>query len=247
MTKAEARKQIQNLVINTMALLDPTKINAKKYQDMFGSMSDQQFAKWANDFFNDENSNYRLDIEEFGDSSRVLKFENVDKAAKFIKIPLFEYVYTPHASADPNNPIRSKQRVLVGYLNIKRVQQLGTKKTGLTLSDNDRDESTGRLKGDSKGGVMTSIENEVLAGMGADKVMSEFLGARADNVEEYNQMIQSISETGSVKLDDIKTGIYDKPSLLRADIYFMCMGIKTDLVSEAYYSIDKVRSMMGRE
>jgi hypothetical protein len=94
---------------------------------------------------------------------------------------------------------------------------------------------------------MTSIENEVLAGMGADKVMSEFLGARADNVEEYNQMIHSISETGSVSLDDIKTGIYEKPSLLRADIYFMCMGIKTDLVSDAYYSIGKVRSMMGRE
>lgn len=242
----DKRKKIQDLIVNTMALLDPTKINAKKYLDMFNGMSDQQFSKWANDFFGDEKSNFRLDIEEFN-SERVLKFENVDKAAKFINIPLFEYIYTPHVSADPKNPIRSKQPVLVGYLNTKRVQQLGTKKTGLTLSDTDRDESTGRLKGDSKGGVMTSIENEVLAGMGADQVMSEFLGARADNVEEYNQMIQAISETGSVKLEDVKTGIYDKPSLLRADIYFMLMGIKTDLVSEAYYSIDKVRSMMGRE
>jgi len=243
----DKRKRIQEMVIQTMALLDPTKINAKKYSDMFNGMSDQEFSKWITEFLEDEKSNFRLDIEEFGDGSRVLKFENVDKAAKYLNIPLFEHIYVPHNSTDPTRPIRSKQPVLVGYLNVKRVQQLVTKKTGLTMSDTDRDESTGRLKGDSKGGVMTAIENEVLAGMGAKDVMSEFLGTRADNVQEYNAMLQQIAETGSVKLEDCKTGIYDKPSLLRADIYFMCMGIKTDIVSEAYYSIDKVRSMMGRE
>lgn len=241
------RKQIQDLVVKTMQLMDPTGINAKKYFQMFNGMSDPQFKKWMDDFLKDEKSNFRLDIEEFGDGSRVLKFENVDKAAKFLGVPLFEYIYIPHNSSDPNHPIRSKQPVLVGYLNIKRVQQLVTKKTGLTKDDHDRDESTGRLKGDSKGGCSTSIENEVLAGMGAESVMSEFLGARADNVEEYDLMLQQIAETGNCRLEDCKTGIYDKPSILKTDVYFMCMGIKTDIVSEAYYSIDKVRSMMGRE
>ena len=243
----DKRKKIQDLIVQTMALLDPTKINANKYQKMFDGMSDQQFTKWIEAFLADPKSNFRLDIEEFGDGSRVLKFENVDKAAKFLKIPLFEHIFVPHISADPNNPVRSKQPVLVGYLNVKRVQQLVTKKTGLTLDDKDRDETTGRLKGDSKGGQMTAIENEVLAGMGATDVMSELLGARADNVEEYNNMLQEIAETGSCKLEDCKTGMYDKPSLLLADVYFMCMGIKTDLISESYYSIDRVRSAMGRD
>lgn len=243
----DKRRNIQELVVKTMQLIDPTGINAKKYLVMFNEMSDSQFSKWITDFLNDEKSNFRLDIEEFGDGSRVLKFENVDKAAKFLNIPLFEHVYIPHISADPNHPIRTKQPVLVGYLNIKRVQQLVTKKTGLTLSDTDRDDLSGVLKGDAKGGCMTAIENEVLAGMGADQVMSEFLGSRAENVVEYDNMIQSIAETGKVRLEDIKTGVYDKPSLLLSDIYFMCMGIKTDIVSEAYYSIDQVRSIMGRE
>ena len=241
------RKKIQDTVIQTMALLDPTKINATKYQTFFNGMSDQQFKQWIEKFLADEKSNFRLDIEEFGDGSRVLKFENVTKAAEYLKIPLFEYIYVPHNSADPEHPIRSKQPVLVGYLNVKRVQQLVTKKTGLTLDDKDRDEATGRLKGDSKGGMMTAIENEVLAGMGATDVMSDLLGARADNVEEYNNMLKEIAETGNCKLEDCKTGIYDKPSLLHADIFFMCMGIKTDLISESYYSIDKVRSVIGRD
>jgi hypothetical protein len=242
------RKKIQDKVIEIMSLMDPTQINAKKYASMFNGMSDQQFSKWITDFLKDEKSNFRLDIEEFGSNgSRVLKFENVTKAAEALQVPLFEYVYMPHISANPKNPIRTKQKVLVGYLNIKRVQQFVTKKTGLTMSDSNRDEITGRLKGKSKGGVSTAIENEVLAGMGADQVMSEFLGSRADNVQEYDAMLQSIAERGNVKLEDIKTTTFDKPSLLLADTYLMCMGLKTDLVSEAYYSIDKIRAAMGRE
>ena len=59
-------------------------------------------------------------------------------------------------------------------------------------------------------------------------------------------MISSISETGSVRLADIKTNIYDKPTLLKADLMLMAMGLKTDLISESYYSIDKVKAAMDK-
>lgn len=240
----EKRKKIEFKVIQTMNLMDPTGINAKKYQAMFASMSDVQFTNWITKFLADDKSNFRLDIEEFGDGSRVLKYENIDKAAKFLNIPLYEYVYIPHLSSDPNRPVRTKQPVLVGYLNIKRVQQLVSKKTGLALDDKKRDEETGQLRGDSKAGTMTAIENELLAGMGATNVLSEICGARADNVAEYDNMLEEISSTGSVKLSDIKTNQFDKPSLLQADLYFKLMGFKTDIVSPSYYSVDKIRAAM---
>ena len=56
----------------------------------------------------------------------------------------------------------------------------------------------------------------------------------------------SIAETGNVRLADIKTNVYDKPTLLQADLYFMAMGLKTDIISESYYSVDKVRQAMGK-
>lgn len=174
-----------------------------------------------------------------------MKFENVEKAANFIGVPLFEYVYMPHLSSNKNRPIRTKQPVLTGYLNIKRVQQLATKKTGLSTSDTDRDEMTNKVKGESKGGTMTGIENELLMGVNATDILSEFVGARADNITEYNNMLSAIAETGSVRLEDIKTNVYDKPSLLQTDLYLMAMGLKTDIVSESYYSIDKVRQAMN--
>lgn len=241
----DKRKKIENLIDQTLKLMDPTGINAKKYRNMFQVMSDQQFSKWITAFLADDKSNIRLDIEEFGDGSRSLKFENVEKAADNLGVKLFEYVYLPHVSSNPNRPIRTKQPVLVGWMNIKRPQQLVTKKTGLSLSDDNRDDMTGAAKGDSKGGTTTGIENELLAGVGGEVILSEISGARGDNIKEYDNMLKSIAENGSVRLADIKTNAYDKPTLLAADMYFMAMGLKTDLISESYYSIEKVKAAMN--
>lgn len=242
----DKRKKIEELINSVMMAMDPTGINAKKYRDMFHPMSDNEFSKWITSFLSDDKSNFRLDIEEFGDGSRRLKFENIEKAAELLGVKLFEYVYLPHVSSDPNRPVRTKRPVLVGNLNIKRVQQLATKKTDLALSDTNRDELTGTAKGESKAGTMTGIENELLIGVGAEDILSEIIGARADNSAEYDNMLMSIAETGNVKLSDIKTSVYDKPTLLQADLYFMAMGLKTDIISETYYSIDKVRQAMGK-
>jgi hypothetical protein len=239
------RQSIETLIIRTMNAMDPSGVNGNKYLTMFKGMSDEQFRKWITEFLKDDKANFRFDIEEFGPENRKLKYENIVKAANVLNIKLFEYVYTPHVSQDPNRPIRTRQPVLVGYLNIKRPQQLVTKKTGLSLTDTDRDEITGTAKGDSKGGTTTSIENELLAGVGADEVISEISGARGDNAMEYDNMIASIAETGSVKLSDIKTSAYDKPSLMKTDIFLRAMGYKTDIISESYYSIDKVRAALN--
>ena len=243
----DKRKKIEELIDKTLTLMDPSGINAKKYRNMFQKMSDKQFSDWITRFLADDKSNIRVDIEEFGDSSRKLNYEDIEKAANFLGIKLFEYVYLPHVSSNPNRPIRTKQPVLVGWLNIKRTQQFVTKKTGLATSDDNRDDLTGAAKGDSKGGTTTGIENELLAGVGGDAILSEISGARGDNVREYDNMLKAISENGSVRLADIKTNLYDKPSLIAADMYFMAMGLKTDLISESYYSIEHVKSAMGED
>lgn len=240
----DKRKKIQDLIDQVLKAMDISGVNAEKYRKMFQVMSDEQFSQWITKFLADPKSNIRVDIEEFGSESRKLKFENIEKAADILGIKLFEYVYMPHLSADPNRPVRTKEPVLVGYLNIKRPQQMVMKKTGLALSDTNRDEQTGAMKGDSKGGTTTGVENELLAGAGADVILSEISGARGDNVTEYDNMLDAISRTGSVKLEDIKTGVYDKPTLMQTDLFLKAMGVKTDLISESYYSIERLHANM---
>lgn len=235
------RGQIETLIYRTMNALDPSGSNTGKYKAMFSKMNDTAFSKWVTQFLADPKANIRLDIEEF-DKSKTLKYENVEKAAKQMNLDLYEYVYLPHVSSNPQRPVRTRTPVLVGYLNIKTVQQLQTKKSTGVINDLDRDDLTGIAKGESKGGTFSGIENEILIGIGADNVLSEVCGVRGDNMVEYENMLEKISETGSCSLKDIKTNALDKPTLLKTDLFLKAMGIKTDIVSEAYYNTGLLRA-----
>lgn len=240
------RLQIESLVYRTMNALDPSGSNTEKYKAMFSKMNDAEFSKWVTQFLADPKANIRLDIEEF-DKSKTLKYENIEKAAKQMNLDLYEYVYIPHVSSNPNRPVRTRTPVLVGYLNIKTVQQLQTKKSTGVINDLDRDDLTGIAKGESKGGTFSGIENEILIGLGADNVLSEVCGVRGDNMVEYENMLEEISETGSCSLKDIKTNSLDKPTLLKTDLFLKAMGIKTDIVSEAYYNTGLLRAQFTED
>lgn len=237
----DKRKRMTSLIDTILTDMDPSGVNASKYRKMFQTMSDKQFSDWANEFFSNPKTRIRFDIEEFNEK-RSLKYENVEKASKDLKVPLFEYVYIPHVSSNKKRPVRTKTRVLVGYLNIKRVQQLQQKKSTGIITDTDRDEITGIAKGDAKGGRQTGVENQILMGLGGDIILSEIVGTRGDNAVEYDNMLSQIAETGSCRLENIKTSTLDKPTLLKTDLYLKAMGIKTDIVSEAYINLAEIRT-----
>ena len=218
------RLQIETLIFRTLNLMDPSGENTNKYKALFQSMNDAKFSQWVTQFLADPKANIRLDIEEY-DKRKTLKYENVEKAADAMNLKLYEYVYLPHVSSNPNRPIRTRTPVLVGYLNIKTVQQLQTKKSTGVINDLDRDDLTGIAKGESKGGTFSGIENEILIGIGADNVLSEICGVRGDNMIEYENMLEKISESGSCKLGDIKTNSLDKPTLLKTVLFLIAMGI----------------------
>ena len=76
----DKRKEIETLIDDVLSAMDPTGINPRKYKDMFQVMSDAAFSDWITKFLADPKSNIRYDIEEFGDGSRSLKYENIEKA-----------------------------------------------------------------------------------------------------------------------------------------------------------------------
>ena len=107
----EKRKQIQTLIDEVLKTLDPSDANAAKYRQMFQVMSDEQFADWITKFLADPKSNFRVDIEEFGSTERRIMYANVERAAEKLNLNLFEYVYLPHISGNPNRPVRTRQPI----------------------------------------------------------------------------------------------------------------------------------------
>lgn len=106
------RKKMEKLVIDTMMLLDPSGTNSEKYRQKFKAMNDKQFDTYFKNIFNkDTNDHLVLDIVEY---ERDLRIENVEKAADFLGVPLFEYVVMPFVNNDTENPVVSQFKVPVG-------------------------------------------------------------------------------------------------------------------------------------
>jgi hypothetical protein len=225
----DKRKQMETLVYDVFDALDPTKTNSNKYKDIFSEMSDNQFDTFFKDFFKDPNQYLILDTVDY---ERDLRIENVEKAAKVLNVPLFEKVVQPYINMDNDHPIISKYPVPVGYVHIKRVQQILSKKNTTSTDISSRSAMTGQVVGKDKNARDSDTENFALVTLNAENTLREFMGPRSDDLVMKNEMYASIAQKGYVSLDQLTNKVENKTTLNTLDVHLIGMGIKSDLISE---------------
>jgi hypothetical protein len=224
------RKQIEKLIYDTFDALDPSGTNTQKYRDMFEPMSDVEFEKFIRNFVNSED-NFILDIDEY---DRRITMDKCRKAAEVLNIPLEEYVYMPHLTMDRKNVIVSREKCLVGWINVKRTQQLVHKKNGLALESEKVQHLTGQVTGKDKSARDSEIEAMMLVSLGADKILQELHGPRADDVVMKRQMMTEIANKGYVSLEELDNLPINKTTLNTVNTYLIGMQIKSDLITDGY-------------
>lgn len=225
------RAYIEKLIYDTFDALDPSGVNTEKYRSLFSPMSDAEFERYMKNFLKDDNENFTLDIVEF---EHDLKLEYCEKAAKVIGIPLMEYVFMPHLTMDKKRVIVSKEKCLVGYINVKRTQQLLHKKNGISVSNEKVSAVTSQVVDKDKNAQNSDIEASLLVSLGADKILAELHGPRADDQVMKRQMYQSISTKGYVMLDELESLPTNKVTLNTVNTYLLSMGLKSDLITDTY-------------
>lgn len=225
------RAYIEKLVYDTFDALDPSGSNTDKYKSLFSSMNDSEFEKFMKRFLNDDNEQFVLDIVEF---EHDLKMEYCEAAAKVLNIPLMEYVYMPHLTMDKSRVIVSKEKCLIGYMNVKRTQQFVQKKNGLSISGDKTSATTGQVVDKDKNARDSDIEASMLVALGADNILKELHGPRADDPVMKSQMHQSIATKGYAMLEEMDSLPTNKVTLNTVNTYLLAMGLKTDLVSDTY-------------
>lgn len=223
------RKKMEDLIYRVFDALDPSGVNTARYKKLFQPMSDNQFETFFKNLFSDDNLYLNLDIVEY---ERDLKLDNVEKAAKVLNLPLFEHVMMPFINDDKVNPIVTKIRVPVGYIHLKPMQQLVSKKNTTSTSIGERSSLTGQVTGKDKNARDSDTENISMITIGAEESLKELLGPRADDQVALNQMLNSIKTKGYVSQKDIKTELKNKTSLNTVDVFLMGMGFKSDLVTD---------------
>ena len=223
-------------LLTTMDILDPTKANSELYKEKFSKMSDKQFDDWMKKFRDDDKMNFYYEMIEF---ERELDLKNIEKAADYLGIPLYEYVCVPYVNqVDPAHPentpgseiIVTPTKCPVGYIHIKRMPQSVHHKNSTTTTNSKRNTKTGQVTGDDKNGRTTDVETYALTTYGAEKCLKELLGFRADDMAAKTQAYASIEKDGYVMLEDLISDQTDKVAVNTLDAYYTAMGFKTNMV-----------------
>jgi hypothetical protein len=224
---AQKREKIEKLVLDVVKAIDNKKMeNYKRYTALFKSMSNDEFEVWANSMGHDLDDTiqiYQLPFEE-------MKMTQIKKAADILELPLEEYIWYRHN--DPEG-IRTKMKVPVGYIHIKRVQQFLAKKNKYALDNEKISLKSGQVTGESKVTSVSDPETFALTAINAEAALKEFLGPRSDNQSKKLQMYRQISRDGYSTLEDMEEDITQSTTLNTINSYLLASGVRSDLVNKS--------------
>ena len=231
----EKRRKIEQLVNAAMLKLDPTGGNTAIWKERFSKMSDSQFAEWIKSLRNGENIRY--EYHEFGEDAPTL--DHAINASKLIGFNLYQYCYLPHITGDNDTVMRTPTKCMVGWINLKALQQMVEKKNGSSTSINIRDPKTGQVTSDDKNAGNSDMEaTMILSYMDDNKesaIIKELHGFRSDDFTAKSEAYKSIQDKGYVSLDEITTeDNTGKMTLNLVNTYLIGAQIKSDLVSDSY-------------
>jgi hypothetical protein len=223
------RLEKQKKILNVIEILDKTKKNLNFYQQKFLKMNDKEFDNWLKDLKSGKEV-IRLETIAYENEPSL---EDIEKAANYLKLPLEEYVYFNHEKTEDGLVPRSYAKVPVGYIPIRRMQQILAKKNSYTTDINQRSAITGQVTGDSKIAKISDSETSPLLITGGQNGVKEFLSFRADNKNLKKAAYNEISRYGYVSMEEIKENdsMLAKSTLNTVDVYFLIGGLKTNLVT----------------
>jgi hypothetical protein len=153
--------------------------------------------------------------------------KQIQDAADFLNVPLEEYVYYRHMVDGVN--IRTKHKVPVGYINIKRLQQMLSKKNQFTFDTKSVDYATGEVKGKSKVHHISNSETYMLLLQNSKNTLKEFFGPRGSNLDQKKEMKNKIATDGWVSLKDMPKAEEKNEAINSLDMYIISSGLRSDL------------------
>ena len=118
-------------------------------------------------------------------------------------------------------------------MNLKKLKQIITKKSGYNTNIDVRNPKTGQIVGNAKG-VESDRELESLVLQNMDATIKEFTRAKADDMEAKNKMYNQINTTGQVSLKDLTSDKSSQVARNTVDVYLIGSSIMTNLLEEDY-------------
>jgi hypothetical protein len=234
-----ARKELLDKITGVYDRLEGhtgTTVNSDNFLNMTKNMSDNEFFDYIHGILADPKKHLYFEIEVF---EREPRWEEVEETAKFLNLELFDYVAFPHLSSDPSKPVYTINKIFVGWINMRRVQQVVNKKNSIPTGIDKRSSLTGQVSGESKAARVSDLEMFALVCHGVDNLTKEYFGPRAGDLVAKEEMLHQIATTGSVSLKDLPNKRSNRVALNTANVYLLGGGMESDLITKEGYILQR--------
>ena len=138
----------------------------------------------------------------------------------------------PFKNISLTEPSVTKCEVPVGYIHIKRMQQILVKKNSTSTDISSRSPLTGQVVNRDKNARDSDQENFALVTLDAVDTLREFMGPRSDDFVMKGEMYSQIATNGYVSLDSLTNKVENKTTLNTIDVFLIGMGLKSDLITD---------------
>jgi hypothetical protein len=198
-------------------------------------MTDKEFDVHIKKFL-EGNDNLQLEILPWKNEPSM---DDIQGCAKSIGLPLEEYVYFRHeGEADENGEkkiVRSRSKCCVGYISVRRLQQILSKKNSYTTDISKRNSILNTVTGESQKARSGDAETNSLVTLGCDISNKELLGFRADDANTKTLAYNNIAMNGFVRMVDLQQveDVSSKSTLNTLDSFLLGAGIKSDILDSS--------------
>lgn len=220
----EKRKKITQFIVTAINDIIPDGKNSVLTKDFLESLSDNDFIDYIKKLGTEEK---RLAVIVPNNSKPNLNLENNFKVAKKYDIELFHRIWLE--KPDGRGKYLSNDKYLILKLPVRRQQQLLLKKISIPENNKTIDNLTGQPAGDSKGSKISYPEVQMLASLGLDKSLNEFMHFRGGDLQGFNVMNTIIQRTGGVSLDAIRPYSGEVESTKALSVFLSGMHLKNNL------------------
>lgn len=217
------KQLIIDYICSVCDIMDPSKLNSKRYHRLLDSMSDKEFDQWMQYV---KEGKWKIHIVA-PNLVVTLKNENSLKAADKVKCKLFHRLWMTDDST--GRQYLTDNEYLVLNLPVRRQQQFLDEKMSVPDNDKQIDGLTGQVTGDSKSSAVTNPEIQILAARGLDATLEEFVNVRGGNIAAYSDFKRQAEETGEIKLNSLDQNTRSRVAVV-GQVLLRSMMIENNIV-----------------
>ena len=218
------RKEAENFIYDFINSLSPGNLVVGIYKKLFGSMSDETFDKYMDDF--EKEKKYLVFISpNFGEHNLSTE-RNLDIADK-LGYNFFQQIWFGQKGDIP--AYLTPEENLIMDVPIRRASQLLTKKIRVPEHNQTVDFLTNQPTGESKRSKISAPELKILATMNIDPAITELIKYRGGDARGYAALNGMLSRYGKANLNTLNNFADGVGSTKTLKSYLTAMHLNTTL------------------